>query len=154
MRTFEPMGYGAAALLSFSLILLLPGTSSADKQVTSGEILVISDEILGHSVEIEREGGNAPPSNGAPDAELPDAPTLSDGGGTGGGTDDGGDPLASGGGNGNDQNRSGLGDGSNPGLGSDNNNSGNDGYDNPSQGSDRRGFSGRSGRSGRGFRHR
>ena len=52
-----------AAVLSFSLVLLAPGTSAADRLVNSGEILLLSDEILGNSVEIERAGGGAPPGN-------------------------------------------------------------------------------------------
>ncbi len=122
MKSVQMMGYAAAAVLTFSLVLLLPGTSSADKQVNAGVILVISDEIFGRSVEIERVDGGAPPGGTLPGSgpTVGDDPTLASGD----------DPT------GNDKNRSGLGDDSTPGLESDNNNSENDGYDNPSNAPD------------------
>ena len=128
MKSVQMMGYAAAAVLSFSLVLLLPGTSSADKQVNAGVILVISDEIFGRSVEIERVDGGAPPGGTLPGS----GPTVGDDGG------DPGDPTLASGDDptGNDNNRSGFGDDSTPGLESDNNNSGNDGYDNPSNAPD------------------
>ncbi len=133
MRFLSAMGTCAAVVLCFSLVLLAPGTSSADKQVNARVILLISDEILGNSVEIERPDG-APPAFPAP---APD-----------GGGDAVPPPLVAGGdadsdaGNGNDQNLSGFGDDSNPGQGSENNNSGNDGYYNPSNAPDTVGQSG------------
>ena len=92
MKMMQLIGMSAAAVLSFSLVLLAPGTSAADRVTNSGEILLLSDEILGNSVEIERAGGGAPPTNGVPGG-LPDGPapvpTLGDdGGGDGGGYGD------------------------------------------------------------------
>ena len=95
MKVMQLIGISAAAVLSFSLVLLAPGTSAADREVNSGEILLLSDEILGNSVEIERAGGSVPPTNGVPGG-LPDGPApvpvpaLSDGGGGDGGGSDGG----------------------------------------------------------------
>ena len=73
MKVMQLIGISAAAVLSFSLVLLAPGTSAADREVNSGEILLLSDEILGNSVEIERAGGSVPPTNGVPGG-LPDGP--------------------------------------------------------------------------------
>ena len=136
MKLMQCMGYGAVAMLSLGLILLAPSTSLADKQVDAGTILLLSDEILGNSVEIERpQGTPTPGSSAVPGGTLPATPppSLADGGGdaTSG---DGDVPLVGDGdktGHGNDQNRSGFGDDSNPGWGSDNNNSGNEGTGNP-----------------------
>ena len=129
MKFMQYTGYGALAILSLGLILLAPSTSLADKQVDAGTILLLSDEILGQSVEIERLGNG----QAAGDPALGPAPSLADVGGdaTFG---DGDEPLvgdADQTGHGNDHNRSGFGDDTTPGLESDNNNSGNDGYDNP-----------------------
>jgi hypothetical protein len=154
MKLLRGTGYSVAAVLSFALVLLAPGTSAADKKVNAGEILLISDEIRGQSVEIER------PDGGTPSSTAP--PTLPSGGGdpgsgvatTGGDTsgDDGGDAVASsdeGGGVPDENSRSGLGDGSNPGKGSETNNSPNQGTDNPSASSPSSGHSQGSGRFGR-----
>ena len=137
MRFLSAIGTCAAVVLSFSLVLLAPGTSSADKQVNARVILLISDEILGNSVEIERPDGAPPIANLPPGVTSPGLPgpadpnpTLADG------PDDGDDSDRVASHDGNDKNRSGFGDGSNPGLNSDNNNSGNDGYDNPSNAPD------------------
>ena len=140
MKLMQCMGYGAVAVLSFALVLLAPATSFADKQVDAGTILLLSDEILGNSVEIERLGNGQAAGNPA----LGPAPTLADGGGdaTSG---DGDVPLVADGdktGDSNDVSRSGFGDGTNAGLESDNNNSGNDGYDNPNNAPDKVGESG------------
>ncbi len=51
------MGWGGlTAALGLSLALLLPNVSLADRTTNAGEVLIISDEILGNSVEIERAG--------------------------------------------------------------------------------------------------
>ena len=114
MKMMQLIGMSAAAVLSFSLVLLAPATSAADRVTNSGEILLLSDEILGNSVEIERAGGGAPPTNGLPGAPLPDGPapvpTLADGGGGNGG-DSGGDSGDSGGDSGDSDSDSGDSDG-------------------------------------------
>ena len=145
MKMMQLIAIGAAAVLSFTLVLLAPGTSAADRLVNSGEILLLSDEILGNSVEIERAGGGAPPTNGVPGAALPAGPApvpiLADGGGEDGGDSDSdsGDSDSDSGDSdgdsrdGNSHNRSGLGVGSNPGLGSGRSNSPNQGTGNPNQ---------------------
>ena len=138
MKLMRCMGYGAVTALSLRLILLAPSTSLADRQVDAGTILLLSDEILGNSVEIERPQGTPIPAGGdVPGGAPPVAPlpTLADGG-------DGPGPVVPGNDDdsdsdsdhrfGNDRNRSGFADGSNPGLGSGNNNSGNLGTNNPS----------------------
>ena len=154
MKVMQLIGISAAAVLSFSLVLLAPGTSAADREVNSGEILLLSDEILGNSVEIERAGGGVPPTNGVPGG-LPDGPapvpTLADGGGGDGGGSDGGfgdsdsdsgdsdsgdsdgdsDSDSDGSSYGNDHNRSGHADSTNPGLGGSTSNSLNQGTNNP-----------------------
>jgi hypothetical protein len=130
MKLLRGMAYGVAAVLSFSLVLMAPGTSAADKKVNAGEILLISDEIRGQSVEIERPDGGMP-SNTAP-------PALPSGGGDAGSGvastgDDGGDPVASSdhGGGAGDDGSSGFGDDTNPGQGGAHEQSGNTGTDNP-----------------------
>jgi hypothetical protein len=150
MKLLRGMAYGVAAVLSFSLVLMAPGTSAADKKVNAGEILLISDEIRGQSVEIERPDGGMP-SNTAPPAlpsgiERPDGgmpsntapPALPSGGGDAGSGvastgDDGGDPVASSdhGGGAGDDGSSGFGDDTNPGQGGAHEQSGNTGTDNP-----------------------
>ena len=130
MTMMQLIGISAAAVLSFSLVLLAPGTSSADRQVTSAEILLLSDEILGNSVEIERAAFDAPPFNGIPGATAPDDPAVADSGD--------GSTLSSGSDDGSldgvgDKSHSGLGDGSTPSLGSGTTNSPNEGTDNPSE---------------------
>ena len=137
MKLMQLIGISAAAMLSFSLVLLSPSTSAADRQVTSGEILLLSDEILGNSVEIERPAADAPPFNGVPGATAPDGPAPTVAGGNGEDDSDG-STLASGSDHDSptgvgDNSRSGLGDGTNPGLGGGLENSPNEGYDNPSQ---------------------
>ncbi len=141
MKLMQLIGISAAAMLSFSLVLLAPGTSAADRQVDSGEILLLSDEILGNSVEIERPTGTVPPTNGVPGALVPDgpAPTIADGDpGDGVEEADDGSTLASGADHNRpdkapgENSRSGLSDGTNPGLGSGRDNSPNQGTDNPS----------------------
>ncbi len=138
MKMMQLIGISAAAVLSFSLVLLAPGTSAADRVTNSGEILLLSDEILGNSVEIERPAADAPPFNGVPGA-TPDGPTLAaDGGGDDGtpfATDPDGGPTASVG----DKSRSGLGDDTVPSMGSGTDNSPNEGTANPNQAYDHRG---------------
>ena len=128
MTMMQLIGISAAAVLSFSFVLLAPGTSSADRQVTSAEILLLSDEILGNSVEIERPAFDAPPFNGIPGATAPDDPADSGDGGTlASGSDDGSlDGVG-------DKSRSGLGDDTVPSMGSGTDNSPNEGTANPSQ---------------------
>ena len=140
MKLMQLIGISAAAMLSFSLVLLAPGTSAADRQVDSGEILLLSDEILGNSVEIERPAADAPPFNGVPGATAPEgpAPAVADGDPGDGEDNSDGSTLASGSDHDSptgvgDNSRSGLGDGTNPGLGGGLENSPNEGYDNPSQ---------------------
>ena len=137
MKLLRGMGYSVAAVLSFSLVLLAPGTSAADKKVNAGEILLISDESRGQSVEIERPDGGMPSSTAPPALPSgggdPGSGVASTGGNTSG--DDGGDPVASsdhGGGSGaGDDGSSGFGDDTNPGQGGAHEQSGNTGTDNP-----------------------
>ena len=136
MKLMQLIGISAAAVLSFSLVLLAPGTSSADRQVSSAEILLLSDEILGNSVEIERPAFDAPPFNGIPGATAPDDPAVADSGD--------GSTLASGSDDGSrdgvgENSRSGLGDDTVPSMGSGTDNSPNEGTDNPNQAYDQPG---------------
>ena len=83
MKLMRCMGYGAVTALSLGLILLAPSTSLADRQVDAGTILLLSDEILGNSVEIERPQGTPTPAGGdVPGGAPPVAPIppLADGG--------------------------------------------------------------------------
>ena len=134
MKMMQLIGISAAAVLSFSLVLLAPGTSAADRVTNSGEILLLSDEILGNSVEIERPAADAPPFNGVPGAPVPDGSAPAVAGADPG--DDGGTPLATGPHHGPpdgvaDNSHSGLGDGTNPGLGGGTDYSPNQGTDSP-----------------------
>ncbi len=130
MRMMKLIAINVAAVLSFSLVLLAPGTSAADRKAGAGEILLLSDEILGNSVEIERPAANAPPFNGVPGVAPPEGPppvpTLADSGSDPGDSDGDSDSH-----HGSDYSRSGLGDESNPGLGSGTANSPNEGTDSP-----------------------
>ncbi len=48
---------GLAAVLSLSFaIIVLPNVSAADRRASAGEVLVISDEINGNSLDVERSG--------------------------------------------------------------------------------------------------
>ena len=52
---------GAVLLvLAFALALIAPGISAADREAGPGEVLLLSDEIFGNSVEVTR------PSDGNP----------------------------------------------------------------------------------------
>jgi hypothetical protein len=103
--------------------LLVTGFSSvaaADEEVDAGTIVVVSDDIMKRTANVER--GNAMPDGGGDataDGGDGSDPTAS--------TDDGTD------GTGNDDNRSGLGDGTNPGTGDGTDNATNDGTDNPNR---------------------
>ena len=58
MKQTRAMGWGGlTAALGLSLALLLPNVSLADRTVYAGEILIISDEIFGNSIEVTRPGG-------------------------------------------------------------------------------------------------
>ena len=83
---------GLTAVLGLSLALLLPSLSLANtRTATSGEILILSDEINGNSVEVERaEGaggggdcGSGGDSSGT-DSSNSSTSTSSDSGGGGG----------------------------------------------------------------------
>ena len=114
----KAIGCSGPALLSLSLILLAPGTSAADQEVSSAHILILSDEIFGRSVEIERIGA-VRPGTGEPGGGLL---ALSD---PNAGTDD---EFAVG-----ENSRSGMGDGTTPGLGDGMEHSPNGGTANPNQ---------------------
>jgi hypothetical protein len=48
---------GAVLLaLAFALALIAPGISAADREAGPGEVLLLSDEIFGNSVEVTRPG--------------------------------------------------------------------------------------------------
>ncbi len=53
----------AAAVVSFAITLSLPGVLFADTQANSGQILIISDEINGNSVDVERPSDSGPAGN-------------------------------------------------------------------------------------------
>ena len=59
MKQTRVMGWGGlTAALGLSLALLLPNVSLANSRtVNPGEILIISDEIRGNSVNVTRPGG-------------------------------------------------------------------------------------------------
>ena len=114
----KAIGCSGPALLSLSLVLLAPGASAADQEVSSAHILLLSDEILGRSVEIERIGavlpGTGEPGGGSLALSDPNA-----------GTDG---VFAVG-----ENSRSGMGDGTNSGLGDGMEHSPNEGTANPNQ---------------------
>ncbi len=118
MKLVKAIGCSGSALLSLSLILLAPGTSAADRVVNSGHILILSDEIFGRSVEIERIGAVLPSTGEPGGGSL----ALSD---SNAGTDD---EFAVG-----EHSRSGMGDDTVPGLGEGTENSPNEGTANPNQ---------------------
>ena len=58
MKQTRAMGWGGlTAALGLSLALLLPNVSLADRTAYPGEILIISDEIFGNSLDVTRPGG-------------------------------------------------------------------------------------------------
>lgn len=104
--------------------LLVTGFSSvaaADEEVDAGTIVVVSDDIMKRTANVER--GDA-----APDGDA----AAADDGGAGPAAPSGDDGTDADGG-GNDNNRSGLGDGTNPGAGDGTDNATNEGTDNPSR---------------------
>ena len=118
MKLVKAIGCSGSALLSLSLILLAPGTSAADRMVNSEHILILSDEIFGRSVEIERIGAVLPDTGDPGGGSLP----LSD---PDAGTD--GEFVVG------ENSRSGMGDGTTPGLGDGMGHSPNGGTANPNQ---------------------
>ncbi len=124
IKLVKAIGCSGPALLSLSLVLLTPGARAADQEVSSAHILILSDEIFGRSVEIERIGAVLP---------GPAEP---------GGTEEpGGAPLALSGPNAEtdgefavgENSRSGMGDGTTPGLGDGMEHSPNEGTANPNE---------------------
>ncbi len=58
MKQTRIMGWGGlTAALGLSLALLLPNVSLADRTTNAGEVLIISDEIFGNSLDVTRPGG-------------------------------------------------------------------------------------------------
>ncbi len=58
MKQTRAMGWGGlTAALGLSLALLLPNVSLADRTTNAGEVLIISDEIFGNSLDVTRPGG-------------------------------------------------------------------------------------------------
>ncbi len=118
IKLVKAIGCSGPALLSLSLVLLAPGASAADQKVNSAHILILSDEIFGRSVEIERIGavlpGTGEPGGGPLALSDPDAGTDGE--------------FAVG-----ENSRSGMGDGTTPGLGDGMEHSPNGGTANPSQ---------------------
>ncbi len=117
-RLTKAIGCSGPALLSLSLILLAPGASAADQEVSSAHILILSDEIFGRSVEIERIAAVLPETGEPGGGSL----ALSD---PNGGTD--GEFVVG------ENSRSGMGDGTTPGLGDGMEHSPNGGTANPNQ---------------------
>lgn len=76
-----------ALLLSFgfALLLITPGISMADREANPGEVLLISDEIFGHSVNVTRpsSGGGVddPGGNSNNRSGLGDGTNLGQGSG-------------------------------------------------------------------------
>ncbi len=65
---------GAVLLaLAFALALIAPGISAADREAGPGEVLLLSDEIFGNSVEVTRpsDGGNDNNRSGLDDETNP-----------------------------------------------------------------------------------
>ena len=118
IKLLKAIGCSGPALLSLSLILLVPGASAADQEVSSAHILILSDEIFGRSVEIERIGavrpGTGEPGGGSLALSDPNAGT------------DGEFSVG-------ENSRSGMGDGTTPGLGDGMEHSPNGGTANPNQ---------------------
>ncbi len=76
---------GLAAVLSLSFaIIVLPNVSAADRTATSADILVISDEIHGNSVEVERASGGGCGSGGDSSGTDSSNTSSNSSGGTGG----------------------------------------------------------------------
>ena len=114
--------YNLMCLLALGIAVCLgaPQPAQADTKAKSGQILVISDEIRGDSVNVRRPESDGGSPSSAPAAQAAPAAPVDDG-----------DVVESGSPAGNDRNRSGLGDGTNPGQGSGRENSPNEGTDNP-----------------------
>jgi hypothetical protein len=68
---------GAVLLvLAFALALIAPGISAADREAGPGEVLLLSDEIFGNSVEVTRPSdgnGNDKNRSGLDDETNPGA---------------------------------------------------------------------------------
>ncbi len=45
---------GSVGALALAIVLFLPGVPSADTEANSGQVLLISDEINGNSVDVDR----------------------------------------------------------------------------------------------------
>ncbi len=80
---------GLAAVLSLSFaIIVLPNVSAADRLARAGEVLVISDEINGNSLDVEHSGaaGGAGGCGSGGDSTGTDSSSTSSNssGGTGG----------------------------------------------------------------------
>ncbi len=76
---------GLAAVLSLSFaIVVLPNVSLADRTANSVDILIISDEISGNSVEVERAGGGGCGSGGDSSGTDSSNTSSNSSGGTGG----------------------------------------------------------------------
>ena len=55
---------GAATLMALAITLFLPGVPSADTEANSGQVLLISDEINGNSVDVDRASAAGGGNNG------------------------------------------------------------------------------------------
>ncbi len=85
MNAIKLIGWGGlTAVLGLSLALLLPSVSLADRTANSGEILIISDEIVGNSVEVIRNDAGSGGGAGCGDSSGTDSSnSSSDSGGAG-----------------------------------------------------------------------
>ena len=119
------MPLGALAVLAL-LVLAAPAGAQSQRRAGAGEVLLISDELFGASVDIERSSGSGGSDSGASGGNDGSSSGGSDGSGS---SDD--DGVADSGGGGNDKNKSGLGDGTNPGQGGGKDNAKNNGTNNP-----------------------
>ena len=73
---------GLAAVLSLSFaMIVLPNVSAADRLGGAGEVLIVSDEIHGHSLNVVRADGSAP--NDGNQSGLGDGSNPGQGDGTG-----------------------------------------------------------------------
>ncbi len=88
MNSIKRMSWGGmTAVLGLSLALLLPSVSLANtRTVNSGQILIISDELGGNSVDVERAGagGAGGCDSSGTDSSNSSSSSSSDSGGGGG----------------------------------------------------------------------
>ncbi len=97
LKQIAERGRPLVLALGFSLFLLTAGISAADRETLPGEVLLLSDEIFGNSVDITRPGDPSPGDNNQ--SGLGDGTNPNQGSGTSNAPDEGTDnPNNAGGG--------------------------------------------------------